>query len=71
MNTKGMAEAAFGTPAMRQASVKSPFQVSTYENPTPVVDYSGGYVASKALDTFGNVFADAVTAKYGNKDNEQ
>lgn len=109
MNTKGMAEAAFGTPAMRQASVKSPFEISaaqeaafgpdsnlakkdpakakkiydgikasdnspaasTYENPTPVVDYSGGYVASKALDTFGNVFADAVTAKYGNKDNEQ
>jgi len=109
MNTKGMAEAAFGTPAMRQASVKSPFQISaaqeaafgpdsnlakkdpakakkiydgikasdnspaasTYENPTPVVDYSGGYVAAKALDTFGNVFADAVTAKYGNKDNEQ
>ena len=28
MNTRGMAEAAFGTPAMRQASVKSPFQVS-------------------------------------------
>lgn len=109
MNTRGMAEAAFGTPAMRQASVGSAFQVSTaqeaafgpnsdlakenpakakkiydgikagdnspaastYENPTPVVDYSGGYVASKALDTFGNVFADAVTAKYGNKDNEQ
>ena len=108
MNTKGMAETAFGTPAMRQASVKSPFQVSaaqeaafgpdsklakenpakakkiydgikagdnspaasTYENPTPVVDYSGGYVAAKALDTFGNVFADAVTAKYGNKENE-
>ena len=109
LNTKGMAESAFGTPAMRQASVKSPFQISaaqeaafgpdsklakedpakakkiydgikagdnspaasTYENPTPVVDYSGGYVASKALDTFGNVFADAITAKYGNKDNEQ
>lgn len=109
MNTKGMAEAAFGTPAMRQASVGSAFQVtakqeaafgpdsklakedpaqakkiydgikagdnspaaSTYENPTPVVDYSGGYVAAKALDTFGNVFADAVTAKYGNKDKQE
>ena len=108
MNTKGMAEAAFGTPAMRQASVKSPFQVSaaqeaafgpdsklakenpakakkiydgikagdnspaasTYENPTPVIDHSGGYVAAKALDTFGNVFADAITAKYGDKENE-
>jgi len=107
--TQGMAETAFGTPAMRQASVGSAFQVSTaqeaafgpdsdlakenpakakkiydgikagdnspaastYENPTPVVDYSGGYVAAKALDTFGNVFADAITAKYGNKDNEE
>jgi hypothetical protein len=107
--TMGMAEAAFGNPTMRQASVKSPFEVtakqkaafgpdsklakedpaqakkiydgikagdnspaaSTYENPTPVVDHSGGYVAAKALDTFGNVFADAVTAKYGNKDNEE
>jgi len=107
--TQGMAETAFGTPAMRQASVGSAFQVSTaqkaafgpdsdlakenpakakkiydgikagdnspaastYENPTPVVDYSGGYVAAKALDTFGNVFADAVTAKYGNKDNQE
>lgn len=109
MNTKGMAEAAFGTPAMRQASVGSAFQVtakqeaafgpdsklakkdpaqakkiydgikagdnspaaSTYENPTPVVDYSGGYVAAKALDTFGNVFADAITAKYGDKDKQE
>ena len=109
MNTRGMAEAAFGTPAMRQASVKSPFEVtakqeaafgpdsklaqenpakakkiydgikagdnspaaSTYENPTPVIDHSGGYVAAKALDTFGNVFADAITAKYGNKENKE
>ena len=109
MNTKGMAEAAFGTPAMRQASVGSAFQVSaaqeaafgpdsdlakenpakakkiydgikasdnspaasTYENPTPVIDHSGGYVAAKALDTFGNVFADAITAKYGNKEKEE
>ena len=28
MNTRGMAETAFGTPAMRQASVGAPFQVS-------------------------------------------
>jgi len=28
MNTRGMAESAFGTPAMRQASVGAPFQVS-------------------------------------------
>lgn len=108
MNTRGMAEAAFGTPAMRQASVGSAFQVSaaqeaafgpnsdlakenpakakkiydgikasdnspaaSYENPQAVIDHSGGYVAAKALDTFGNVFADAVTAKYGNKDKQQ
>ena len=103
MNTKGMAESAFGTPAMRQASVKSPFQVSasqetafgpdsdlakenpakakkiydgikagdnspaasTYENPTPVIDHSGGYVAAKAIDTFGNLAGDFITKKYG------
>ena len=97
--TMGMAESAFGNPAMRQASVGSAFQVtakqkaafgpdsklakedpaqakkiydgikagdnspaaSTYENPTPVVDYSGGYVASKALDTFGNVMGDVIS----------
>jgi hypothetical protein len=102
MNTKGMAETAFGTPAMRQASVGSAFQVSakqeaafgpdsklakedptqakkiydgikagesspaaSYENPQTVVDYSGGYVAAKALDTFGNLAGDFITKKYG------
>ena len=108
MNTKGMAETAFGTPAMRQASVKSPFQVSakqeaafgpdsklakedpaqakkiyqgikasdgspaasTYENPTPVIDHSGGYVAAKALNTFGQLAGDFITKKYG-KEEEQ
>lgn len=108
MNTKGMAETAFGTPAMRQASVKSPFQVSakqeaafgpdsklakedpaqakkiyqgikagdgspaasTYENPTPVIDHSGGYVASKALDTFGQLAGDFITKKYGQGETE-
>lgn len=97
--TQGMAETIYGTPAMRQASVGSAFQVSTaqeaafgpdsdlakenpakakkiydgikagdnspaastYENPTPVVDYSGGYVASKALDTFGNLMGDVIS----------
>jgi hypothetical protein len=106
MNTKGMAEAAFGTPAMRQASVKSPFKVSasqetafgpdsdlakenpakakkiydgikagdnspaasTYENPTPVIDHSGGYVAAKAIDTFGNLAGDFITKKYGKEE---
>ncbi len=108
MNTKGMAETAFGTPAMRQASVKSPFQVSakqeaafgpdsklakedpaqakkiyqgikagdgspaasTYENPTPVIDHSGGYVASKAIDTFGQLAGDFITKKYGQGETE-
>lgn len=108
MNTKGMAEAAFGTPAMRQASVKSPFKVSasqetafgpdsdlakenpakakkiydgikagdnspaasTYENPTPVIDHSGGYVAAKAIDTFGNLAGDFITKKYGQGETE-
>jgi hypothetical protein len=102
MNTKGMAETAFGTPAMRQASVGSAFQVSakqeaafgpdsklakedptqakkiydgikagesspaaSYENPQTVVDYSGGYIAAKALDTFGNLAGDFITKKYG------
>lgn len=108
MNTKGMAESAFGTPAMRQASVKSPFKVSTsqetafgpdsdlakenpakakkiydgikagdnspaastYENPTPVIDHSGGYVAAKAIDTFGNLAGDFITKKYGQGETE-
>ena len=108
MNTKGMAETAFGTPAMRQASVKSPFQVSakqeaafgpdsglaqkepekakkiydgikagdsspaasTYENPTPVIDHSGGYVASKAIDTFGQLAGDFITKKYGQEEEQ-
>ena len=30
MNTKGMAETAFGTPAMRQASVGAPFQANAF-----------------------------------------
>ena len=106
--TMGMAEAAFGNPAMRQASVKSPFQVSakqetafgpdsklakenpaqakkiydgvkagdnspaasTYENPTTVVDHSGGYVAAKALDTFGQLAGDFITKKYGQGETE-
>lgn len=108
MNTRGMAETAFGTPAMRQASVKSPFQVSakqeaafgpdsklakedpaqakkiyqgikagdgspaasTYENPTPVIDHSGGYVAAKALDTFGQLAGDFIAKKYGQGETE-
>lgn len=96
--TMGMAEAAFGNPTMRQASVGAAFQMSqaqedafgpgsdlakenpakakkiydgikagdnspaaSYENPQAVVDYSGGYVASKALDTFGNLMGDAIS----------
>ena len=107
MNTRGMAETAFGTPAMRQASVGSAFQVSakqeaafgpdsklakedptqakkiydgikagesspaaSYENPQTVVDNSGGYIAAKALDTFGNLAGDFITKKYG-KEQEQ
>ena len=108
MNAKGMAETAFGTPAMRQASVGSAFQVSakqetafgpdsklakenpaqakkiydgikagdnspaasTYENPTTVVDRSGGYVAAKALDTFGQLAGDFITKKYGQGETE-
>ena len=105
MNTKGMAETAFGTPAMRQASVGSAFQVSakqeaafgpdsklakedpaqaekiydgieagdnspaaSYENPQTVVDHSGGYVAAKALDTFGQLAGDFITKKYGQEE---
>lgn len=106
--TMGMAQAAFGDPAMRQASVGSAFQVtakqeaafgpdsklakedpaqakniydgikagdnspaaSTYENPTPVIDHSGGYVAAKAIDTFGNLAGDFITKKYGQGETE-
>jgi hypothetical protein len=107
MNTKGMAETAFGTPAMRQASVGAPFQVSeaqekafgpdsklakenpakakkiytgikasdnspaaSYENPQAVIDHSGGYVAAKALDTFGQLAGDFITKKYGKQQTE-
>ena len=107
MNTRGMAETAFGTPAMRQASVGSAFQVTakqeaafgpdsklakedpaqakkiydgikagdnspaaSYENPQAVIDHSGGYVAAKALDTFGDLAGKFITKKYG-KEEEQ
>ena len=105
MNTRGMAETAFGTPAMRQASVKSPFEVTakqeaafgpdsklakedpaqakkiydgikagdnspaaSYENPQAVIDHSGGYVAAKALDTFGDLAGKFITKKYGKEE---
>jgi len=105
--TMGMAEAAFGNQAMRQASVGSAFQVSakqeaafgpdsklakedpaqakkiydgikagdnspaaSYENPQTVVDHSGGYVAAKALDTFGQLAGNFITKKYGQGETE-
>jgi hypothetical protein len=43
---------------------------STYENPTPVIDHSGGYVAAKAIDTFGNLAGDFITKKYGQGETE-
>jgi hypothetical protein len=51
-----------------KASDNSP--AASYENPQAVIDHSGGYVAAKALDTFGQLAGDFITKKYGKQQTE-